>query len=319
MSSRDYPAWFWRLRDLYQDRKARGQTNRYYDSDLAVEPKDFDEDLSDCSKDSEESCSSEKGCKYDEDDMCLEHDIDELSSESSVLSDVSGETSPTKAAYYALKEQREERKTQLKVWKRQGMSERQNESVVEEALQGDIKNEEREIQKVKDALAKTEKTSKMKSGPLKSLEDRLFRLFSTDHVQYCCYATCPTTYVEFYAPEDSSPSPDDSGRRDPVEGHVYLISEDVCNIDPFVRPKYPSTKFHQLKVNRGRRTVEVQFFHDHFLVLRMPRDIVFSHQGIHPPMDAPQFFTYYGIDKDYKAPEDRREEKAKRRRSASPQ
>ncbi|KAG5747423.1 hypothetical protein H9Q69_010267 [Fusarium xylarioides] len=322
MSSREYPAWFWRLRDLQQDRKARGQQNRYYDSNLPVEPKDFDEDLSEsseCSNDSNGTCSSEKGCKYDEDDMCLKHDIEDQSSESSELSDVSGETSTTEAGYYALKEQREERKSQLKVWKRQGMSERQNESLVEEARQADIKNEEHEIQKVKAALAKTEKSPKNKSGPLKSLEDRLFRLFSTDHMQYCYHTHCPATYIEFYAPEDASPSPDDSGRRDPVEGHVYLIFGDACNIDPFVRPKYPSTKFHQLKVDRGRRTVDVQFFHEHFLVLRMHRDIVFSHQGIQPPMDAPEIFTYYGYDEDYEFPDDRRKEKAKRRRSASPQ
>ncbi|KAF5707554.1 hypothetical protein FMUND_11030 [Fusarium mundagurra] len=275
MSSREYPAWFWRLRDLQQDRKARGQQNRYYDSDLPVEPKDFDEDLSECSDDSEESCSSENGC----------------TSESSELSDVSGKTSATEAAYYALKEQREERKTQLKVWQRQGMSGRQNESVVEEALQAEIKNEESEIQKVKAALAKTENSSKKKSGPLKGLD-------------------CLSRPLE-----DLSRS----GRREPVEGHVYLIHGDAYNVDPFVRPKYPSTKFHQLKVDRGRRTVDVQFFHEHFPVLRMHRDIVFSHQGIQPPMDAPEIFTYYGYDEGYEFPDERRKEKAKRRRSASPQ
>ncbi|CVL01356.1 uncharacterized protein FPRN_11643 [Fusarium proliferatum] len=330
MSSREYPSWFWRLRELHQDRKARGQQNRYGDPDLAVEPKDFDEDLSECSNDSEESCSSEKGCQYDEDECCLKHDIDDQSSESSIMSDVSGETSTTEAAYYALKEQREERKSQLKDWKRQGMSERQNESWAEEAAQKEIMSEEREIQKVKAALAEKEK-SKKKSGILKSLEGRVFRLFSTDHVKYCYYADCLTRYIEFYAPEDSSPSPDDSGRREPVEGHVYLIFRDACNVDSFVRPKYPSTKFHQLKVNRGRRTVDIQFFHDDFLVLKMHRDIVFSHQGIQPPMDAPQVFTYYGIDEEYNVPDDRRKEKAellerakrlekpRRRRSASPQ
>ncbi|KAF5599160.1 hypothetical protein FPCIR_2556 [Fusarium pseudocircinatum] len=281
MSSREYPAWFWRLRDLQQDREARGQQNRYYDPDWPVEPKDFDEDLAECSDDSEESCSSEKGCTYDEDDMCVKHGIDDQSSESSELSGVSGETSATEAA--------------------QGMSERQNESVVEEALQAEIKIEEGDIQKVKAALAKTENSSKKKSGPLKSLEDRLFRLFCTDHIQYCYHATCPITYIEFYAPEDSSLRPDDSGRREPVESHVYLIHGDACNVDPFVRPKYPSTKFHQLKVDRGRRTVEIQFFHEYFL----------------PPMDAPEIFTYYGYDEDYNFPDDRRKEKAKRRRSAS--
>lgn len=246
------------------------------------------------------------------------------------MSDVSGETSKTEAAYYALKERREERKSQLKDWKRQGMSERQNESWVEEAAQEEIKSEEREIQKVQAALAETEK-SKKKSGILKSLEGRLFRLFSTDHVKYCYYADCLTTYIEFYASKDSSPSTDNSGRREAVEGHVYLIFGDACNVDSFVRPKYPSTKFHQLKVNRGRRTVDIQFFHDDFLVLKMHRDIVFSHQGIQPPMDAPQVFTYYGIDEQHNVPDDRRKEKAellekakrlekpRRRRSASPQ
>ncbi|KAF5694058.1 hypothetical protein FDENT_1362 [Fusarium denticulatum] len=126
--------------------------------------------------------------------------------------------------------------------------------------EAEIKNEEREIQKVKAALAETKNSSKKKSGPLKSVEDRLFRLFSTDHIQYCYYTYCPTTYIEFYAPEGSPRWLEDTGRREPdqpVEGHVYLIHEDACNVDPFVRPEYPSTKFHQLKVDRGRRTVEV--------------------------------------------------------------
>jgi hypothetical protein len=51
----------------------------------------------------------------------------------------------------------------------------------------------------------------------------------------------------------------------------------------------------------------------------MHRDIIFSHQGIQPPMDAPEIFTYYGYDEDYEFPDDRRKEKAKQRRSASPQ
>ncbi|KAF5534639.1 hypothetical protein FNAPI_12297 [Fusarium napiforme] len=202
------------------------------------------------------------------------------------------------------------------------MSERQNESVVEEGLRAEIKTEEREIQKVKDALAKAENSSKKKSGPLKSLDCRLFRLFSTDHIQYCYHSHCPTTYIEFYDPKRLYRPMEDqrrSGRGEPVEGHVYLIHDDACTVDPFVRPKYPSTKFHQLKVDRGRRTVDVQFFHEHFLVLRMHRDIVFSHQCIQPPLDVPEIFTYYGYDEAYKIQDDRRKEKTKRRRSASPQ
>jgi hypothetical protein len=103
--------------------------------------------------------------------------------------------------------------------------------LVEHVTQQEIDWEELEIQAAKDALAKAKKSSQKKSAPFKGLEDRTHRLFSTDHSKHCYYATCPTRYIEFDAPEDYDPWLNYSGRRGPVEGHVYLVTSDVCNLD----------------------------------------------------------------------------------------
>jgi hypothetical protein len=122
MSSREYPAWFGRIQGLMQDRIARGQGDRYGDDpEYPFEPQDFDEDLSDCSNDSEESCFPEKGCKYDKYDNCSAHDADDQSSESSGLSDFSN-ASTTELMYYAMKEDREDRKIELKKQRSQGLN-----------------------------------------------------------------------------------------------------------------------------------------------------------------------------------------------------
>ncbi|KAF9769174.1 hypothetical protein IL306_013437 [Fusarium sp. DS 682] len=314
ISLRDYPTWFRRLQILAVERKARGQGNRYYDYNFPIAPEDFDDDLSECSNDSEESCSSEKGCKYDENDCCTVHDVSDLGSDSSELSGCPSDASTsTEVHYYAMKEQRKERKIQLKNLKRQGLSQPQDDTWVADDIQKDIELEAREVQKVKEALTKANNSSQKQSSPLKSLDGRVFKLSSTDHVKHCYYESGLTKYIEFYRPDESDRQ---SGT---IEGHVYMVTDYICDLDEFVPPKNPSTKFHQLKVNKGSQTLDVQFFDDHFLILKIPRDLLFWRQSITAPKEAPKTFTYYGIDEDYMEESMRRREKAERRRSASPE
>ncbi|KAF5711484.1 hypothetical protein FGLOB1_4987 [Fusarium globosum] len=175
------------------------------------------------------------------------------------------------------------------------------------------------IQPVKAALAKAKKRSQRNAPSFRGLEEKTYNLFSTDHVKHCWHTITSAKYIEFYPPEDWDPFLNYTDGRGPVEGHVYLVTDQFCSLDLFTPPKYPSTKFHKLKANKGRKTVDVQFLDDYFLILRIHRDFVFSTQSREIPKEAPEFFTYYGIAEGYTPPVDKREEKAKRRRSASPQ
>ncbi|KAF4337967.1 hypothetical protein FBEOM_8129 [Fusarium beomiforme] len=263
---------------LAEDRKARGQGNRYCDYNFPIAPEDFDEDLSDCSNDSEESCSTEKG------------------------------------HYYEMKEQRQERKIQLRNLKEQDVNQQQKSRRVADDIQQDIDLEAREVQKVKDALNRANKFPKKQSPQLKSPVNRLS---STDYLKQCYYEPCRRLYIEFYH-SDRITNP---GRKSPIEGHVYLVLGDVCDLDEFISPKDPSTRFHGLKFNGGDQTLDAQFVDNHHLILKIHRDLVFSNEPIKAPPEAPEVFTYYGIDESYppNLESGRRKEKAKGRRSASPE
>ncbi|PNP78729.1 hypothetical protein FNYG_07871 [Fusarium nygamai] len=82
-----------------------------------------------------------------------------------------------------------------------------------------------------------------------------------------------------------------------VSGHIYAVSDEMCDIDPFFPPE-----------NAGLKTI--------------PKDLFFYRQEMNPPSEAPDVFTYYGICEVYYESlilaKHQREEQAERRRSASP-
>lgn len=274
MSSRTYPAWFYRVRSLVQDRKARGQAFRYYDDELPTRPQDYDEDLSECPNDGEDS------------------------DQSSTLSEISGNASSEKVQYYAMKEQRNERKKQLRDRRTgQGSNQSDDEWSEETQVQKELEIEEEEIRPIKEALTKAQQSPEENSAPLKKLAGRLFRLWSTDHVKYCTFETAPRRYIEFYDPKEFrgfKTYPDGK-----IDGHIYMVADDMCEIDIFTPPKNSSLDFVRLDGNRGRHYFELQFFDNHHLTLKMPKDLVFYRQAISPPSEAPEVFTYYGICEKY--------------------
>ncbi|SCO54596.1 uncharacterized protein FFMR_11891 [Fusarium fujikuroi] len=164
-----------------------------------------------------------------------------------------------------------------------------NEKSAEHFTSEDMDCQVSSIQPVKAALAKAKKRSQRNAPSFRGLEEKTYNLFSTDHVKHCWHSITSAKYIEFYPPEDWDPFPNYTDGRGP------------------------------LTANKGRKMVDVQFLDEYFLILKIHRDFVFSTQSREIPKEAPEFFTYYGIAEGYTPPVDKREEIAKRCRSASPQ
>ncbi|KAF5646041.1 hypothetical protein F52700_1932 [Fusarium sp. NRRL 52700] len=161
-----------------------------------------------------------------------------------------------------------------------------------EALQQDLEFEEQEIWPIKDILTKVQQSSQTNLAPLKSLEGRYFRLWSTDHVKYCTAEVAPTRYIEFY---DAEFQPFDNYPEGQVNGHIYAVPEIMCDIDPFVHPQNVGLETFRIDGNHSLHTFHEQFLDNHHLILQIPKELVFYRQKKDPPSKAPDVFTYYGI------------------------
>ncbi|KAF5534640.1 hypothetical protein FNAPI_12298 [Fusarium napiforme] len=214
-----------------------------------------------------------------------------------------------------MESQRNNQKRKSRYRKRQQDKRRKNQA----RLQEELKWEEEEIRPIKDVLTKLQQSSQTDLAPLKSIEARNFKLWSTDHVKYCTVEAAPTKYIEFYHPKFRLFHMCPEGQ---VCGHIYAVSDDMCDIDPFVLPKNAGLKTIQIDGNDERHTFDAQFLDDNHLILHIPKDLVFYRQEMKPPPEAPDVFTYYGVCSDYYESliraKNRREEQTERRRSASP-
>ena len=126
----------------------------------------------------------------------------------------------------------------------------------------------------------------------------MFSLYSTDHVQHVpgpLYIL--TDKIEFFENQDS----EDPSK--PVDGHIDLRMNNVCNLNKFIPPRYYSPGFHHLEgdMNNGPSNVDVpvHFIDDNHLILKISRNMVFQHDKKNMPHDAPAIFTYYGIRSSY--------------------
>ncbi|KAF5962279.1 hypothetical protein FBULB1_14338 [Fusarium bulbicola] len=187
-----------------------------------------------------------------------------------------------------------------------------------EALQQNLEFEEREIRPIKDVLTKVQQSSETNSAPLNISEGRCFKLWSTDHIKYCTAEVAPTRYIEFYDPKFYRFSDCPEGQ---VDGHIYAMSTDMCDIDPFVPPQDAGPENVRIGGNDGLHTFDAQFLDNHHLILQIPKELVFYRQETNPPSGAPDVFTY-GICEAYAESRmlanHRREDQAERRRSACP-
>ncbi|KAJ4245713.1 hypothetical protein NW762_013837 [Fusarium torreyae] len=277
------PAWYHRVYKIAVDR-GRVNLDRYL-----TRPDDYDEDISDL--ESEVSCSSQNGCEYDSDDMCLKHgdsdSEDDDTSDDGGGSDIDG--------YYQFKGERKERKRDL----------RDQGNHHQDKLGEDLELEIRFENEVKEVLAKLQASTKKKPSPLKRIGGRVrsykvHQFFSDD---------------EFDWDKDGKPEL----KQNEFEGHIYMMSEDIAQVQRFTPPKLPSTKTYKLEVGVGDSTVGVQFIDDNYLVLKIPQELVFTNVHTKIPSEAPRVFTYYGVCQRHMVEQDKREQKKERRRSASPE
>ncbi|KAM0435603.1 hypothetical protein ACHAQK_008170 [Fusarium lateritium] len=289
------PAWFNRVYALARQRQAQGQCN-YWDPDLPITPSNFDEDISDCSSDG--SCASAKGCKFNEDDECTIHGYDGEESDSSTGSNASG----LDLEYYEMKMQRYERKLELKNQKR----DRKKTTKEEFELEASHMREARKIFEESKAKKHKEPTA------LTSLKDRKFTLWSVDHLQYAPKELQSPKFIEFY-PMDASDQ-----RETPFMGHMATGTDSLC-LEEFIQPKNVSRNTYKLRADEGEGEVQIKFFHDNYLGVRITRDLVYINEPNRVPKDAPEFFFYWGICDDYTLAQSRRDKEEKPRRSASPE
>ncbi|KAF4965510.1 hypothetical protein FSARC_6690 [Fusarium sarcochroum] len=269
----------------------------------SLQPEDYDEDISDL--ESEQSCSSENGCEYDSNEDCTKHDGFEPESDDSSDSDGGSDID----GYYQMKRERKKRKEELKEQK----------EYRDDNLSEDLEFETRYENQVKEVLAKLQ-ASKKKPSPLKRIGGRMFKIWSVDHVKHCPPEVAPTRYIEFYSDDEYDEDKCDRPERKQKQlgGHIYLISETIGYLHRFIPPKLPSTKPYQLRV--GDSTLDVQFIDDNYMILKIPRELVFINVKTPIPSEAPPVFTYYGICDGHMVEESkRRQEKKERRRSASPE
>ncbi|KAG5747435.1 hypothetical protein H9Q70_009890 [Fusarium xylarioides] len=329
------PYWYHRVQGLLRDRYLRGETN-LCDDNADARPKDYDEDLSDCST---FSCASRNGCEYGTEDICEYHrklDIEGQDSDNELDSN-----DPYDVEYLEMKIDRRDRKRELraqKEWeeemrkKREKYREQMDEKLREErrkeaqkikvhenaekagdfwrqrkrelrpwetyeemAAEDDIRLERRYVNEIKDALDRAQSLEET-STPLKLGLMRIFKLWSVDHIKHCPHELAPTMYIEFSSEFECGEFNQEqirTLRAEKLSGHIYLLEDDVCEIDNFTPPEYCSTKTHNL--GTSEEPVYVQFFSDNYLTLKISRETVFANCEEDIPWNAPSFFTYYGI------------------------
>ncbi|KAM0243062.1 hypothetical protein ACHAP5_006938 [Fusarium lateritium] len=293
------PAWFNRVYALAIKREEQGQGN-YWDPELPINPSDFDEDISDCS--SVDSCSSGKGCKFNDEGECTIHGNDAEDSDFSTGSNAED----LDLQYYEMKIQREERKRELKELRD---LKRERKKITKEDM-------DLEISRVKEVVKVWQECKAKKHNEptiLKSLKDRRFTLWSIEHLQWAPDELLSPKFIQFYPMDDSDI------RETPYMGHMVTGNDPLCCLDPFIQPKNVGTKSYKLRADEGEREVQIKFIHDNYLAVRISRDLVYINEPDRAPEDAPEFFFYWGICDDYTLAQSRRDKKEKRRRSASPE
>ncbi|KAL6825808.1 hypothetical protein J3E69DRAFT_380914 [Trichoderma sp. SZMC 28015] len=283
------PAWYYRLVALT------------IKEERDVESEDFDEDISDIDRTPDPS-ESECDCEPGEDCEC-----DYPASPSSERSYNGSDAD----YYYELKDQREERKQDLREMKMQEREEKERVRKAESIKEEEVKAAYKSVQQAE--------SKGQPLPPLDSIARKNFRLYSVDHVDHRYDSIYPSKYVEFYYFEEGTcKAIQPPSRETKIQGHLYLNVESGCDFDDFSPPKQAGLKKYSLKDITGKFAPTFQFLSNDHLIVTVPRDIVFKDVPGHPKDLAPETFTFYGIRYDFKEEKRQREEKRKRKRSSSP-
>ncbi|KAK4074502.1 uncharacterized protein Triagg1_5098 [Trichoderma aggressivum f. europaeum] len=283
------PAWYYRLVALT------------IKEDRDVFPEDFDEDLSDIDGENP----SESGCDCDSEDGECDCDDQSHSSERSY-------NGSDADYYYELKDERKERKQQLRDYKVKEDKDKEHWRKWE-----NVRVEE--VQAAYESLQQAEIKGHIPS-PLDSISGKHFNLYSLDHFDHRYDSLVyPTKYVEFYYIEEGDDTvtvKQPPTRETKSEGHLYLDSACGCDFDLFSPPKQAGLEKYSLKDIDGKFAPIFQFISNDHLIVTVPRDIVFM--DVPGPPSAPDTFTFYGVRHDYPEEKRRREEEIISQRPPSP-
>ncbi|KAL4861364.1 hypothetical protein BDV12DRAFT_180375 [Aspergillus spectabilis] len=298
-SKQPLPAWYYRMVRLTLTR------------DRDPYPEDFDEDISDLEGKSEK--------EEDED----EESEDEESEDEEYPESDRSYTGSDAGYYYELKEQREDRKRQLRDYNEQTKKDKENEYAINKAKE----EETRHVYETLQSAAGEKGSKKRKKAVLiESLIDKSFDLYSADYVTHFFRSNLDYHRIDFYlldwieegtkegkAEEDSSSNtasyPQAKGPRldakQEVQGQILFNSDCAYGFELFSPPKYAGLEKHYLRTN-SKHSVTIQFLSNDYLKLKAPRELL-CQEGT-PPPHLPEVFDFVAIRRGS------REEREKRRK-----
>ncbi|KAK9443858.1 hypothetical protein VB005_02383 [Metarhizium brunneum] len=297
-TTRELPAWYHRLVIL---------TIR---EDRDIEPCDFDEDISELGEDEGDSEPDGPGvaCKCDSEDdcECYLSDDDEESEHSYTGSDAE--------YYYELKDQRTDRKIELRDEKK-GQQEQRN------FTRGLESRKEQIVYAAYEAMLEAQKGGDSPSPVLESIAGKTFYLYSVDHVNHCYdYSLYPSKYVEFYyinVDGECCKPPDGEAE---ILGHVYLNANSGCDFAPFRPPKTAGRQKISLKARESEYEPVFQFINDEYLIMTVRANSDMVSNDIRKPeaTDIPDVFNFVGIHMDLEERISQIREEMEERRSKRP-
>ncbi|RGP78900.1 cytochrome p450 [Fusarium longipes] len=236
--------WAHRIHALANERQVNSRRDCAIE-DL-IDPEDYDEDISDYCSSSDESCVTDKGCVFDDCEMCIKHDYEPEYHNYSI------DFTETGLYFELFQDQREERKKEIRDKKEQRKRWIEKK---ERLTKKDIKLESRRWKWVEAALQKmiAKEARKEKLPALGDLRKRRFTLVSPDHIKACPWDFASERFIEFcseylvddISEDDSDYDPDEYdeyGRQrrqgERISGSVHMLGDTICRLEPFVPPKH---------------------------------------------------------------------------------
>ncbi|KAI0882311.1 uncharacterized protein GGS22DRAFT_196015 [Annulohypoxylon maeteangense] len=294
----DLPAWYRRI--MSRPGVCEGTVD--------VNPMWFDEDISDleekpfkCRCDAAEY--SDVVCWCDSDDR-----YDSVSERSYQDDDAD--------CFYEMKEQREERKSDLK----------RDRELFEKEKKAELRFHKRKVEEVRavyEALKEKEKAGD--HSPITFLEDseyvtklkkagkkvppylmpkhKTFNLYCADYVENCYHDDTGTywRYVEFNEDEfdDKKGAKRSRGSvlENEVTGHVYVNCNNQLDFSTFVVPDHASTKTYWSDAYRGKYKAAIQFIGQDYARMTVSRDIIEATESDPLPASCPKVFEFMGINR----------------------
>lgn len=255
--------------------------------DRDVRPADFDQDLSDLSGSDSDMVDA---CECSDSDSECECPLPEDESDS--VSDWSYNGSDTDL-YYELRDQREERKRDMRE---------------KEHLRKYESNREMHVQAASELLQQSQIPGH--SPRLALLAGSHFRLHSADYVHYCYDSElCSTKYVEFNRlpplDDDNYDYTQPPARDAEIAGHFYFDSRTSRSFRPFSPPQLAGQKEYRIKTQSDdfvsdsdeivsdSDEIVFQFIGDDYLTMTVGRELV--HINDAQVALAPEVFKIVGI------------------------